>query len=289
MSIQTATAGLNENIQNIIIGEMKFTAEHSHPCKGLVEKYTLPKGAKQVTVSKSGQMTATTLTDGVDLTDTQDRGVTTVDLTTGEIGLKFIVTDKQARQEVGDVFARMGRQAGDAMGKKMDTDIIALFSALNGGTVLGADNAYLKLTNVQACIAWARANKLERPISIVHHPYAMGYLTGQNMVPSATYPFPVGLSAELLKDFWHLTVDGVGIFEDGEIAKISGYDSGYGAIFSKGAMCVITSKEVNTRTQEDISLRATEVVVYSDYGVFEIDDTQGAALHYEIGALSTSN
>jgi len=40
--------------------------------------------------------------------------------------------------------------------------------------------------------------------------------------------------------------------------------------------------------ERDISLRAHEVVVTEDYAVFEVDDTRGAAIQYEIGNPSTS-
>ena len=55
---------------------------------------SLGKGEKSVTVPKVGQMTAASLTDGIDLVDSQDIGMTTTSLTTGEVGLKVILTDK---------------------------------------------------------------------------------------------------------------------------------------------------------------------------------------------------
>ena len=48
-------------------------------------------------------------------------------------------------------------------------------------------------------------------------------------------------------------------------------------------MAVLNSVETNTERQRDASLRATEVVMTSDYGVFELDDTRGAAFRSEIG------
>jgi len=50
-------------------------------------------------------------------------------------------------------------------------------------------------------------------------------------------------------------------------------------------MAALTSVDTRTERQRDASLRATEVVMTADYGVFELDDTRGAAIRAEIGTL----
>jgi hypothetical protein len=290
MGIQTATTGNLENAQNIVIATCNFTAEHNDPCHQLVTNYKLGKGEKQMTVPKVGQMDAQELTDGVDLVDSESIGMTTTDLTASEVGLKVILTDKLLRQENEDMFKVVGRQMGDAMSRKKDEDIIALFSALNGGTTLGVDNCGMSLDNVTGCTAFAKANKFPRPIYIVHHPNAVARCAKDTMAVGATYFAGImpGVSEQVYKNFWKMNVDGVDIFQDGNIDKESGADSGYGAVFSKAAMCVIESLAPTTERERDASLRAWEVVVVSDYGCFELDDGYGAPMLYEIGAASTT-
>ena len=84
-------------------------------------------------------------------------------------------------------------------------------------------------------------------------------------------------------------INGVSIFEDGNISKVSGVDSGIGVIADKGAMAALTSVDTRTERQRDASLRATEVVMTADYGVFELDDTRGAGLTYKVSDLATNN
>ena len=98
----------------------------------------IPKGAKQVTVPKVGQMQVDDLTDGVDIIDEQEIGMTTVDLTAAEVGAKVILTDKLVREQQNNVFSIIGRQLGDAMARKKDTDVHSLYSSLNGSDTLGA-------------------------------------------------------------------------------------------------------------------------------------------------------
>jgi hypothetical protein len=107
---QTATTGNLENAQRIIISTARYTEEHNAPAMNLIEQFTLPKGSKQVTVPKVGQMDMSDLVDGQDIIDEEDIGMTTVDLTAAEVGAKIVITDKLARQSAENVFSIIGRQ-----------------------------------------------------------------------------------------------------------------------------------------------------------------------------------
>ncbi len=172
MPIQTITSGQIENAQAIVIAECLYTAESETPTVNLFSRFSLGKGQKQITVPKAGQMTAVDLEDGIDLADSQNIGITTTDLTPAEVGLKVILTDRLVTQFSGDVFKVIGRQMGDAVARKKDRDGIALFIALNSGTVYGADNKYLSLPNVQGCIVNIRSKSVPNPIYVIHHPAA---------------------------------------------------------------------------------------------------------------------
>ena len=288
MPIQAATTGQLDAAQRIAIAKARFTAEHSAPVFNLVEHMTLSDGDKSITVPKVGQMTATGLTDGIDMTDSEDIGMTTTSLTTAEVGLKVILTDKLVRQENEDVMKMVGRQMGDAVARKKDTDLIALFTAFNGGTTLGVAGATLSLQNLSACIAFAKANKFPSPVVIVQHPNAIfDVALTSAAIPSANNPMPRGFSEDLLRDFYKFVVNQVAVFEDGNITA-DGSGDGIGAIFSNQAAVYVESKGFGTERQRDASLRATELVVVLDYGVFELDDGYGAPMTYDIANPSTT-
>lgn len=290
MATQTATTGNLENAQNIILAQSRYTMEYNMPTANLVEKFTLGKGNKQLTIPKVGQMTAVGLVDGVDIVSSEEIGLTTTDLTTGEVGLKVILTYKLIDQFNEDVFRMIGRQMGDAMARKKERDLQALFAGFNGGTTLGADNNTLNLRAAAGCVVFATANKFPSPVAVVHHPNALGELSINAQAIGTAYYAGImqGYSEELLRNYWKINVNGVNFFHSGEIDKISGVDSGYGAIFSKSAMCFIEGRAPLVEREQDISLRGWEIVVTADYGVFELDDSFGAPMRYEIGALSTT-
>ena len=288
---QTSTTGNLENAQRIILSSARYTEEHNAPALALIEQFSLPSGAKTVTVPKVGSMTMSDLQDGIDIVDEEDIGMTTVDLTASEVGAKVILTDKLVRQAADNVFSIIGRQLGDGMARKKDKDVIALYVNLNGGTALGADGRNFNAANVHAIVSNAKANKFGSQLYIVHHPNAVATLSKEAATTAGNNAeITSGWSADLLSNFYSglRPINGVPIFEDGNIEKTGSVDSGYGVIADKTALAALTSVETRTERQRDASLRATEIVMTADYGVFELDDSKGAPIQFEIGDLSTS-
>ena len=100
---QNATTGNLESASKIIIAAARYTEEHNAPAMALLESFSLASGSKQVTVPKVGQMTVSDLTDGVDIVDEEEIGMTTVDLTASEVGAKVILTDKLIKEQQNNV------------------------------------------------------------------------------------------------------------------------------------------------------------------------------------------
>ena len=284
---QTATTGSLENAQRIIIASARYTEEHNAPAMNLIEQFTLPKGSKQVTVPKVGQMTMSDLVDGLDIVDEEQIGMTTVDLTAAEVGAKIIITDKLARQSAENVFSLIGRQLGDGMARKKDVDVLALYSGFS--TDIGAAGRSMSLANVSATVAYAKGKKFGSQVYIVQHPFAVWDIANTAVTASTTYPVPAGWTAELLGNFFSglRPINGVPIFEDGNIT-IDSSDDAVGVCADKSALGVVKSVDTRTERQRDASLRATEVVITADYGVFELDDSKGVALTLDAGTPATA-
>jgi len=284
---QAATTGNLENAQRIIIATSRYTEEHNAPAMNLIEQFTLPKGSKQVTVPKVGQMSMSDLVDGQDIIDEEEIGMTTVDLTAAEVGARIVITDKLARQSAENVFSIIGRQLGDGMARKKDADVTALYSGFS--TDIGAAGRSMSLANVSATVAYAKGNKFGSQVYIVQHPFAVWDIANTAVTASTTYPVPAGWSADLLGNFFSglRPINGVPIFEDGNIT-IDSSDDAVGVCADRSALGVVKSVDTRTERQRDASLRATEVVITADYGVFELDDSKGVALTLDAGTPATS-
>ena len=274
---QTATTGNLENAQRIILAAARYTEEHNAPAMALIEQFDLPNGAKQVTVPKVGQMSMSDLQDGIDIVDEEEIGMTTVDLTAAEVGAKIILTDKLVRQAADNVMSIVGRQLGDGMARKKDNDVTALYSGFS--TDLGASGRDMDIANVAAAVAVAKGSNYGSQVYINHHPFTIFDLAKEAAGTAATYPMTPGWSQDLLGNFWSgiRPIFGVPIFEDGNITRTT-VAATVGVIADKSALAVLKSVDTRTERQRDASLRATELIMTSDYGVFELDDSRGAAL-----------
>lgn len=293
MAVQTSTTGQLENAAKEMIVTARYTEEHNAPCMELVEHFTLGKGHDTLIVPKVGQITLDPLVEGVDIASEKDIGMTTVSVGVAEIGGKVIITDKLLRQNTQDIWRIVGRQLGDGMARRKDRDIIALFTALNGGTTLGAAGTTLDVHAASGCVAFAKDNRFGpvTELRAVHHPNAIVELSKSlATIGAGTFlaPLPKGFSADKLSNFYTgVRMSGCSWFETGNI-DADGSDDGIGAIFDQGAMGTLTQLETKTERERDASLRAWELVICSDYNAFEIDDTRGAPMTYDIGDVSTT-
>ena len=285
---QAATTGALESAQRIILASARYTEEHNMPAVNLAESFTLPKGAKQVSVPKVGQMSMSDLTDGQDIIDEEEIGMTMVDLTAAEVGAKVILTDKLIRQAADNIFTMVGRQLGDGMARKKDNDVTALYSGFS--TDLGASGRDFDIANVAAAVAYAKGSNFGSQLYINHHPFTVFDLAKEAAGTAATYPMTPGWSQDLLGNFWSgiRPIFGVPIFEDGNITRTTAAAT-VGVIADKSALAVLKSVDTRTERQRDASLRATELVMTSDYGVFELDDSRGAALTLDSTTPATTS
>ena len=284
---QIATTGNLENAQRIILASARYTEEHNAPALALIESFTLPKGAKQVTVPKVAQMSMSDLVDGQDIIDEEEIGMTTVDLTAAEVGAKVILTDKLVRQAADNVMTMVGRQLGDGMARKKDNDVTALYSGFS--TDVGDAGRDMDIANVAAAVAIAKGSNYGSQLYINHHPFAVFDLAKEAAGTAATYPMTPGWSQDLLGNFWSgiRPIFGVPIFEDGNITRTT-VAATVGFIGDKSALAVLKSVDTRTERQRDASLRATELVMTADYGVFELDDSRGAGFTLDSTTPATS-
>jgi N4-gp56 family major capsid protein len=139
--------------------------------RGLVRNYTLGQGqGKTITVPIYPKSTAAGLTEGTALTNTavSTDGAT---LTIGEVGLMTSVTDLSMVASSSNVVADIGRLFGEAIARKIDTDLMALFMGFTTNTVGGTSTTATPALLFQA-IAKLRAQGYDtaNDCAIVLHP-----------------------------------------------------------------------------------------------------------------------
>ncbi|KKN71824.1 hypothetical protein LCGC14_0416780 [marine sediment metagenome] len=235
---------------------------------------------KNVNVPYFGTVVASSLTEGVDMADSEDMEDTLVTITPAEVGCKIILTDKLVRDNNEDIKGAAGRILGEAMEYKRDVDLLGQLD--DATTSLGSTST----TGTMGAIAAARAllsgnavsagGPAPMPYAFVHHPFALLDLVDV-LTPVQTlswYPQATqvpSLADEVLRNYTMGKLFGMPVIEDGNL-DISTSSSGKGGVFATGeggALILATADEWSIEPERDASLRATELNVVGEYGVGE--------------------
>ena len=286
MPQSTSTLNMSSVAKTIIAG-VRYTQQHNAPSMAAIEQMSLQKGASTKTVPKVANMTMADLVDGQDIVDEESIGMTTVDLTANEVGARIVVTDKLVRESDPQIYSMVSRQLGEGMAKKNDTDVQALYASAS--TVYGAAAAVFSVANFSASIANARGKTepFNPTYAIVHPHTAYDYVNTSTPIGSSN-AWPEDMSKERMGKFWTgRTFNQVTLMESGNLIADTS-DDVIGILAQKDAHVVLMSQQTRTERQRDASLRGTEIVMTSDYGVFELDDNKCAQLLFDAAAVSTT-
>jgi len=290
---QISSTGVLANISLETMSNIRMTAEHAAPMAALVENFQLPKGSDTEIFPKAGQVNVRALNEGEEMTNEQDIGLSTLSVTTNEVGGYVVLSSRLLRrtaQSAGNLSRIVGKQFGTAQGRLMNTDLLALLGGLNGGTDLGAGGRELTAVNATNVISQAHTDKYGSDLRFVHHPNAIMRLAKDltTVGTSTIRPIPEGFSKEVLSKVWKgLQVWDVPFFETGDITR-DGSDDGVGGIFDRGALGVL--KEAAPRSDKNYlpRRRAWELVFVQEYIAFELDDTMGAPVTMDCASPATT-
>lgn len=278
-----STTGQLQNISVEMIGKIRFTNEHNAPLVHMVEDHKMEKGHDTEIIPKVGQVNVRLLNEGEEMSDEEDMGLTTLSVSTNEVGGYIILSRKllnRTARSAGNLFNTVARQFGEAQARLMNTDIATLFSSTNGGTDLGAAGIPFSAANATSAVSIAKSDKYGMDLFMVHHPNAVMRLARDlsTIGGGTTRPLPAGFSADLLGKVWSgMKIWDVPVFETGDITRDTN-DDAVGFIGDKSCLGVL--REVAPTSDRDwVALRrAWQLTFVSEYIAFEIDDTKGAPI-----------
>lgn len=263
-----------------MVAEARFTYEHAAVMTNLVTKIQLEKGQKSKYIPKYGSVSVDALADGQDMTESQTLAITGTTHTTSEVGGKVILTDKVAHDISEDGLVIAGKVLGNAMGKKIDKDLLALFDGFSnalGGSTTDFGQEYIAAA---AANLMGRSEPAPQPYACVMHPYQLRFVVA-DLAYTLTSFVPVEFQAPILRNYLRGVerLYGVAVIGDGNLPIDSSNDA-KGGTFSREAIIYLSTKEPSLKMQEDISLRATEIVIVADYGAVEEDDNYGEEMYF---------
>ncbi len=278
----STTTTLNDLISPMV-AEALFVANERSIMRGLVRNYTLPANSgKTIQVPIYPTVTATAPGENADLSSTTiSTGV--ANLTVLENGIMTTLTDYAMNVSESDVVRDLGKLFGEAIAKKIDTDLTALFDGFtteigDGTTAFSADAIF------QAVAQLRKSGVPGDDLACVVHPL-VAYDMKKSLTNTFANPNP-GVGNEALRTGFVGQIAGVSVYETSNMADSSGNKPGStgdykGAVFHRDALGLAMLSDLKIETQRDASLRATEIVATAVYGVGELHDSYGVELNHD--------
>jgi N4-gp56 family major capsid protein len=276
MANETTSSTLDELFENIT-QEAIFTFEETSVMRPLVTTYPITGSGKTISVPVYPTVSANAVNEATDLTNTAINP-TEATITASEVGVMTTLTDLGRDSASRNVGADIGQLFGNAIAKKVDTDLAALFVNFTTNEV-GAAAVELDADLIFKAVAKLRMLNVPAPYYGVFHPRAVynlkksltqaGYNTNANAISD--------IGNEILRNNFIGTVAGVQIFENANITPDAN-DDAYGAVFHPASLGLALKEDFKVETQRDASLRATEIVASITYGKGAIKQSYGCAV-----------
>ena len=246
--------------------------------RNLVKNYAITGGGKAVEVPVYAQVSASAVSEATDLSNTAI-DPTSVTITASEVGVMTTLTDLARNSAPRNVAGDIGRLFGEALARKQDADLTALFDGFS--TALGDGTGAISTAVIFNALSTLRANALDADMcAVVLHP-KIAYDLKANMTNTFANANANDLSNEALRSGFVGRLAGMNVFETSNIANTGTAGDYKGGAFHRDALAIAMMQDVKIETQRDASLRADEIVATSVYGVGEIHDTYGVELHYD--------
>lgn len=259
-----------------IVQEALFVASETSIMRGLVRNYAVPANSgKTLQIPIYGTQTAADVNEATDLTNTAI-STTSKTITLKEIGIMTTLTDYARNTATSNVVADLGKLFGEAISKKIDTDLTALFSGFSQGLIGSGGNNELTVEDLFKAYATLKSNAVPGPYVGVFTPKAI-FNIKKTLTNSFVNPQGSDLVNQAMREGYIGRIAGIDIYETANVAQESAANV-VNAVFSRDALGVAVMQDIRIATQRDESLRADEVVATAMYGVSELHDTYGVKL-----------
>jgi len=274
MAADTLTTTLDDLIAPIV-QEALFVASESSIMPNLVRNYTVPANSgKVLQVPIYGTQTAIAVAEGTDLDGgSGDVAVSTTkqDITLGEIGIMATVSDLARTTSTSNVIADLGKLFGEAIARKHDLDLTALFAQFDN--TIGSGKNEVTVESLFQAAATLRANSVPGPYVGVFSPQSI-YNVKKTLTNTFVNPNATNVVNQAMTEGFIGRIAGIDIYESSNIDQTAA-GLVINGVFSRDALGIAIQTPLKIATQRDESARADEVVATSVFGVKELHTSYG--------------
>jgi len=279
----STTTTLNDLLPSIV-AEALFVASERSIMRGLVKNYSIGTAqGKTITVPIYPLQTAAGLTEGTAASpaDVSTDGVT---LTVSEVGLATQVTDLARLSSVSNVVSDVGRLFGEAIARKIDLDLTALFDSFSTNTVGDGTTAVTAAQIFQAVAKLKSAGVPSTDIACVLHP-AIAYDLKANITNTFANPNAGDLQNEAMRMGFLGMLAGVPCYETSNIANTGTTGDYKGGVFHRDALGLAIMQDIKIESQRQALLRGDDIIATAIYGKGVVREQYGVEIHSDSSIL----
>jgi hypothetical protein len=289
LTISTTGTGSNAMTdgQKLMVAGARLAFEPAQPDPDLIEVTRIPQGFRRWDVQTVARMAdAAQLSEGLDLTTTQQIYLNSVTITPVEHGIIATVSNELVRRQGNfDVMSTTGEMLGRSLRRRMAKDVVELYDMLSKST--GGGTATLDVTHFRGTVAYLLTDNdseygpAELPIHASLHIEQVSDII-LDISDLGTTTRPAGFGDELLQRWWRGSdrLYGIPIFHSGVIPVKT--NTAKGAIFSPSFAALVMATEAEATEEKDNSLRAVELGIFQVWSEAEIATAYGVEIYTDV-------
>ena len=266
--------------QKVLVADAKMAYEAAAPDPDLIDQHRIPQGHKQWDILTYARLTsASALTEGVDLSSSQQLVAASLSITPTEHGVIATLSNRLVRRQ-GDanVVSSAGRMLANSLRRRQALDVISLY---DGFSKSSPGSGALDITTFRGAVAYLLTDNdagygpaplpLHAALHIEHISDVIEQIT--DTAPRGTAS---GFTDDLLQRWWKGSdrLYGVQVFHSGLIERASD-STAKGGLFAKEALAMVMANNADVTEQQDHSLRAVEYGIFQEWGEGERADVHG--------------
>ena len=276
----STTTTLNDLLPEII-QEAMFVASERSIMRGLVKNYTLAAGqGKNVNVPIYPLQTAGAVVEGDEVPNTAV-STNTAQLTVSTVAIRTLLTDLARTSAASNVVADLGKLFGEAVARKMDSDLTALFAGFAAG--YGNYTQVITVADIFKAVATLKANAVptEGMVCVLHPEIA--YDLKSALTTSGNTPFTMGAYGENANEAMRTgfvgMLAGIPVYETSNIAAVTNAGDFPGAVFQRDALGLGMIGDIRIETQRRASFLGDDIVCSAYYGKGILQSNYGRSLN----------
>ena len=278
----STTTTLNDLLPEII-QEAMFVASERSIMRGLVKNYTLAPGqGKNVNVPIYPTQSAAAVTEGNEVDNTAV-STNTAQLVVSPVAVRTLLTDLARTSAASNVVADLGKLFGEAVARKMDQDLTALFGSLNAG--FGDGTGQITAADIFKAVAKLKAAAVpsEGMVCVLHPEIA--YDLKAALTTQGNTPFTAGAYSEVSNEAMRMgyvgMIAGIPVYETSNIANTGTAGDYNGAVFHRDAFGLGLIGDIQIETQRRASFLGDDIVASAYYGTGVLQNNYGRFLAYD--------